>query len=148
PPAAVLAANQLLTARARELREAGLDGGTDELRVLAYLERLGVLDPLASGADPAAGPGGDPHSGPGGPDSGPRGQDGEPGGDPDGGGDGPGSGPDGGGSGPAAGGGLAHQIPPGGLAAHVNLTVPLATALHLADRPGLLSRTGPIDPAL
>ena len=30
----------------------------------------------------------------------------------------------------------------------MNLTVPLATLLGLAERPGLLSRTGPVDPAL
>ncbi len=30
----------------------------------------------------------------------------------------------------------------------MNLTIPLATLLGLAERPGLLSRTGPIDPAL
>ena len=48
PPAAVLAASQLLTARARELRKAGIAGGMDELRVQAYLEKLGVLDPLAA----------------------------------------------------------------------------------------------------
>jgi hypothetical protein len=39
PPAAVLAASQVLTARAKELRQAGIAGGMDELRVLsAYLE--------------------------------------------------------------------------------------------------------------
>ena len=43
PPAAVLAASQLLTARARQLRKAGILGGMDELRVQAYLEKLGVL---------------------------------------------------------------------------------------------------------
>ena len=30
----------------------------------------------------------------------------------------------------------------------MNLTVPLATLLGLAERPGMLSRTGPVDPAL
>ena len=39
--------DQMLTARARELRKAGIGGGMDELRVQAYLEKLGVLDPLA-----------------------------------------------------------------------------------------------------
>jgi hypothetical protein len=46
PPAAVLAASERLTARALELREAGVDGGLDELRAMAYLEAFGVLDPL------------------------------------------------------------------------------------------------------
>ena len=53
PPAAVLAASQMLTARARQLRKAGIDGGMDELRVQAYLEKLGVLDPLAAVGPPA-----------------------------------------------------------------------------------------------
>ena len=30
----------------------------------------------------------------------------------------------------------------------MNLTIPLATLLGLAERPGMLSRTGPVDPAL
>ena len=46
PPAAVLAANENLTARARELRAAGVPGGMDELRALAYLEAFGALNPL------------------------------------------------------------------------------------------------------
>jgi Domain of unknown function (DUF222) len=97
PPAVALAASQLLTARARQLRKAGLTGGMDELRVLAYLEKLGVLDPLSSDR-----PGGD---------------------------EGPGA-------------------VPGGFAARVNMTLPLATLLGLAERPGLMPRIGPIDPAL
>jgi hypothetical protein len=35
-----------------------------------------------------------------------------------------------------------------GFAGRVNLTIPLATLLGLAERPGVMSRTGPIDPAL
>ena len=46
PPAAVLAASENLTARALELRAAGVGGGMDELRALAYLQALGALDPL------------------------------------------------------------------------------------------------------
>ena len=46
PPAAALAATENLTARAVELRAAGVPGGMDALRALAYLEALGVLDPL------------------------------------------------------------------------------------------------------
>ncbi len=143
PPAAVLAANQLLTARARELRASGLDGGMDELRVLAYLERLGVLDPLAPSAAPVTGPGaGGEHA------------DEDPGGGESGGGEDPGGGGSSGGRGPAPGGtggstggaGLVPGPPAGGLAAHVNLTVPLATALGLAERPGILSRIDPLDP--
>ena len=147
PPAAVLAANENLTARALELRAAGVPGGMDELRALAYLEALGGLDPLDYAAAGVPGvPGGA------GPDSG------NPGGTGDGTGGGteggPGTGENGGrgpraprpgtpgGPGPGAG-----QVPPG-FAARVNLTVPLATLLGLAERPGTLSRTGPVDPAL
>jgi Domain of unknown function (DUF222) len=40
PPAEVLAADQRITARAHQLREAGLDGSMDELRARAYLDLL------------------------------------------------------------------------------------------------------------
>ena len=53
--------------------------------------------------------------------------------------------------GPASPGGGAAAAPgqiPAGFAARVNLTVPLATLLGLAEPPGMLSRTGPVDPAL
>jgi hypothetical protein len=40
PPDEVLAADQKITARARELRRAGLEGGMDELRARAYLDLL------------------------------------------------------------------------------------------------------------
>ena len=62
PPAAVLAASENMTARALQLRAAGVPGGMDELRALAYLEALGGLDPLdyaaagvPRGADPEDG---------------------------------------------------------------------------------------------
>ena len=65
PPAAVLAASENMTARALQLRAAGVPGGMDELRALAYLEALGGLDPLdcaaagvPRGADPGDGTGG------------------------------------------------------------------------------------------
>jgi hypothetical protein len=187
PPAAVLAASQLLTARARQLRAAGVGGGMDELRVLAYLERLGVLDPLGNAqAKQAAGPGGGPGSkpGPGADDDPGEGPDSEPGpGADDGPGEGPDSGPGGNGGGPAGpgldqpgggsgsggsggsgnggsggsgtggsgtGGSGAGALPgiPAGFAARTNLTLPLATLLWLADRPGLLPGIGPVDPAL
>ena len=65
PPAAVLAADENLTGRARQLRAAGVPGGMDELRALAYLEALGGLDPLEYAAArrrrrPGAGPAGIP----------------------------------------------------------------------------------------
>src|SRR5439155_9848459 len=40
PPDQVLAADQRITARARELRAAGLDGDMDQLRARAYLDLL------------------------------------------------------------------------------------------------------------
>ena len=141
PPAAVLAASENLTARALELRAAGVPGGMDELRALAYLGALGGLDPLdyaAAGVPGGAGPdGGDP-GGTG------EGTDGGPGSGGDGGNGGRGpqdprpGGPATPGSGAAAGPG---EIP-AGFAARVNLTIPLATLLGLAERPGMLSRTG------
>jgi hypothetical protein len=63
PPAQVLAADQRVTAWARELRKAGLEGGMDALRARAYLDILLGMDsrPLASrtdgtGQDPAPAP--------------------------------------------------------------------------------------------
>ena len=127
PPAAVLAASENLTARALELRAAGVGGGMDELRALAYLQALGALNPLDC---ISGGPDGGTDGGPGsGGDGGPGPQDPRPGG-----------------PGPRTGPGTG-QIP-AGFAARVNLTVPLATLLRLAERPGTLSRTGPVDPAL
>ncbi len=137
PPAAVLAASENLTGRALELRAAGVPGGMDELRALAYLEALGALDPLEHAAATGDGPGGD--------DPGGTGRASGTGSGPGSGGDG-GRGPDGPrpGPGPAAGPGRSRP----GFAARVNLTIPLATLLGLAERPGTLSRTGPVDPAL
>ena len=149
PPAAALAATENLTARAVELRAAGVPGGMDALRALAYLEALGVLDPLdhVPGV-PGGGVPGDGTRGDG------TGTDGTGGGDGNGTGGPGGSGP--GGRGPGdprpgpgtpGGGGAAGAIP-AGFAARVNLTVPLATLLGLAGRPGMMSRVGPVDPAL
>jgi Domain of unknown function (DUF222) len=129
PPAAALAASQNLDARARELRTAGVPGDMDNLRALAYLEMLGAGSrlPGAPGA-PAAG------SSPGGPGDSRNGATG-PGG--------PRPGPPGGGATPPR------------FAANVNLTIalpdltlPLLTFLGLAERPGMMSRTGPVDPDL
>ena len=67
------------------------------------------------------------------------------------GGTGRGDGPDGCGPGeprdPAPTGPLAGVIPPG-FAGRVNLTIPAATLLDLADRPGEMAGIGPIDPDL
>ncbi len=53
PPAQVLAADQRVTAWAKELRKAGLDGGMDALRARAYLDILLGMDsrPLGSRTD-------------------------------------------------------------------------------------------------
>jgi len=173
PPAEVLAADQRVTWWARQLRKAGLDGSMDELRARAYLDLLLGMDsrpaPQAAGDGSAAqssglddsgtgdghhtdndhtdGPGpdrSDPHdsSTGNGPDSdGPDGADSGTDG-PGGGGPGPGE-P----AGPAPAGPAAGVIPPG-FAGRLNLTVPLATVLGLADRPGEAAGIGPIDPAL
>jgi Domain of unknown function (DUF222) len=48
PPAAALAVDKKLTDRARALKKAGIKGPMSRLRVLAYLERFGVLDPFTA----------------------------------------------------------------------------------------------------
>jgi hypothetical protein len=115
PPAAVLAASERLTVRALALREAGVAGGLDELRAMAYLEAFGVLDPLqnihlGTSDSPEGGRDDGDHDGDHGDDTGAR-----------------------------------PWPVPAGFAAKVNLTVPLTTLIGTADRPGLLSGTGPID---
>ena len=57
PPAEVLAADQRVTAWAKELRKAGLEGGMDALRARAYLDILLGTDsrPLGSSPDGASG---------------------------------------------------------------------------------------------
>jgi hypothetical protein len=138
PPAEVLAADQRITWWARQLRTAGLDGTMDELRARAYLDLLLDTDsrPRPDGGN--------------GPDSPPDGGSAPPGpADPDSPGDG-GSGPPGpaGPDGPPPGGGSRAGGRPAGFAGRLNLTVPLVTALGLADRPGEIPGIGPIDPAL
>ena len=75
PPDEVLAADQRICWWAGELRQAGLEGGTDELRARAYLDLLLGKDsrprPQATaggggGGAAAAAPGGPPPAGPGG----------------------------------------------------------------------------------
>jgi len=143
PPELALVAIGNIEARARQLRAAGVAGDMDCLRTLACLDMLGAPDPAiphpatpGPGATPATendagtaadstGNGGNQPSGP----SKPK----------------PGT-PDGG---TAPG-----QVPPG-FAAKVNLTLslpdltmPLLTFLGLAERPGTMSRIGPVDPDL
>jgi hypothetical protein len=129
PPAEVLAADQRITAWAKELREAGLEGDMDVLRARAFLDLLLDKDSRPRRSATAGGDGGaapdSPDNGPGGPGGGP----------------GP-AGPDEPGRPPVGG------AVPAGFAGRVTLTVPLATLTGLADRPGELAGLGPIDPWL
>ena len=115
PPDEVLAADQRITAWAQELRQAGLEGGMDQLRARAFLDLLLGKDSRprrdASGAADGTGPG---PGGPGAGGPGPAGPDAPP----------PSAGP-------------AHGA--AGFAGRVTLTVPLATVTGLADRPGELA---------
>ena len=135
PPAEVLAADQRVTAWAKQLRQAGLDGDMDQLRARAFMDILLGTDsrPLSGSPD---GPRGTGQAG-----------DGETGQARDGGSPGhAGSGPrrprDPAPAGPAAG-----VIPPG-FAGRITLTIPAPTLLDLADRPGEMAGLGPIDPDL
>jgi hypothetical protein len=127
PPDEVLAADQRITAWARDLKHAGLEGGMDVLRARAFLDLLLGKDSRprqdASRGGDSTGPG------PGGPGPG-----------------GPGSG------GPGPGGPDAPPSPAGpvptGFAGRVTLTVPLATLTGLGDRPGEVPGIGPVDPWL
>ncbi len=133
PPAEVLAADQRVTAWARQLRKAGLEGGMDQLRARAFMDLLLGTDsrPLAGNPDATHGRDGDGGTGPGGPGDRPPG-------------------PGHTGPGPhelrAPAGPLAGVIPPG-FAARVTLTIPEATR-DSPGRPGELAGLGPIDPDL
>ena len=130
PPADVLAMDQRISWWATELKKAGLDGDMDQLRALAMIDIMLSRDsrPALQPQPPASA-------------------------------DGTGSGQDGPG----------HQAPddtrgdnprdrtrvppvpgviPAGFRGCINLTVPMATLLGLAERPGELSGLGPVDPAL
>jgi hypothetical protein len=58
PPDEVLAADQRITAWARELRAAGLEGDMDQLRARAYLDLLLGKDSRPGGSQPGAAPAG------------------------------------------------------------------------------------------
>ena len=126
PPAQVLAADQRVTAWAKELRKAGLEGGMDALRARAYLDILLGMDsrPLGSRADGGRQPQDPAHS-----PAQPQPQAPAPA------------------PGPGPGGPLAGMIPPG-FAGQVTLTIPEATVTGRADRPGELGGIGPVDPDL
>src|SRR6266566_8829386 len=121
PPAEVLAADQRISAWAKGLRAAGLEGDMDQLRARAYLDLLLGKDSRPSQGSAGGGQGagrqdggdGIEDAGPGDGGSGPEGPDGQP----------PSAGPAGG-------------AVPGGFAGRVTLTVPLATLIGRASRPG------------
>ncbi len=58
PPDEVLAADQQITARAKELKKAGLEGDMDQLRARAYLDLLLGKDSRPRGSESAAKPAG------------------------------------------------------------------------------------------
>ncbi len=151
PPAEVLAADQRITAWARQLKAAGLEGDMDVLRARAYLDLL--LDKDSRPRQDTVG--GQDDTGPNstGPNSTGPDSTGSNSTEPDGPGDagpgdaGPGGGPgSAGSSGPSP--GSRPGVVPAGFAGRINLTVPLATLLDLADRPGEIPGIGPIDPWL
>ncbi len=132
PSAEVLAADQRITWWAQQLKAAGLAGGMDELRARAYLDILLGMDSRPSRTAGAA------------PDNSAQpcstGADGKVDG---GSGQGPGGAPEAGLA--SAGSPLAGPVPLG-FVGRVTLTVPLATVLELADRPGEIPGIGPVDP--
>ena len=126
PPDEALAANQHIQDRAMAYRAAGVPGTMDQLRVRAFLDAINGTDSLAAaGTTPA---GADAGAGQDGADS--PGQDGT-------------GGARQGGNDPADPGGSGAE-----LAASTMLTIPLATLLGLAERPGDAYGWGALDPAL
>ena len=125
PPAQVLAADQRVTAWAKQLRQAGLDGDMDQLRARAYLDIL-----LGTDSRPLSGHPDGTHAAHGQDSDRETGRDG-----------------DGGQRDPVPTGPVAGVIPPG-FAARVTLTVPAVTLLDLASLPGEMAGMGPIDPDL
>ena len=151
PPDEVLACDQRICWWAGQLREAGLEGGMDELRARAFLDLVLGKDSRPrpdSTAAPAASDSTAGGSTSGGSTSGGSAGSASAGGNS---GGSAGSASAGGGSGGGA------QQPPGagpaggaagGFAGRVTLTVPLGTAAGLSDRPGELGGHGPVDPWL
>jgi hypothetical protein len=144
PPAEVLAADQRVTAWAKELRKAGLEGGMDALRARAYIDILLGIDSRPLGTKPAGTQGQD--------SPGKTGKDGGTGGQDSTGGTGAqdkdgGTGAQGPWTPAPTGGPLTGMIPPG-FAGRVTMTIAAPTLLDLADRPGEMDGIGPIDPDL
>jgi hypothetical protein len=129
PPAEVLEADQRLTGQALALRAVGLPGSLEELRARAYLDALLGRDstPPQPPSDPAA-PAAPSDPAPAAASSGPAAP----------------SAP----SGPAP--SALPSAPPDQrrVAARINLILPLATALGLAEQPGTVAGFGPVDAPL
>jgi hypothetical protein len=164
PPDEALAADQMISSRALELKAAGMAGTMDQLRVRAYLDVLLGQDssPILAGQDssarpstPTPGPADDPANGPaeaadqpGSPDSGAAGAQGAQGAEGAGATGVPGSKDQSGSAADQAGRGTGNHT---GLATRINLTIPrdltipLATVLGVAERPGEAAGFGPID---
>jgi hypothetical protein len=137
PPAEVLAADQQLTTRAHALRDAGLPGTIEELRARVYLDALLDRDstppaPSQTVPPPSAPPA---TAGPAGPAPGPAVSAPSPAA--------PAPGP----AAPVLAPAPAAPAPAPGprLPALINLTVPLATHLGLANDPGVVAGFGPVD---
>jgi hypothetical protein len=162
PAAEALAGHASVVARAREYQESGaFDGeGSGHLEAIAYLDLLNGVSAreritFAAGADPGATDGPSPEDGDGG-DHGPGPKDsgdspGSPGGDGNGHDQGPDSNGELGPEGPGDEGddgldGQGHPQPSAAPLAEV--TVPLATLQHRAERAGDSRLLGPLDPAL
>ena len=152
PPDEALAADQQVTARAMELKAAGVPGSTGQLRVRAYLDALLGQDTAARYRTAQAAPAPEPGTSPAGEGTQPsesphdgnsQAQDSESQDSPA--QNGPAQ------NGPAVGRGnsQAGQVAAAGHPmARINLTIPLATLLGLAEHPGEAAGFGPIDPAL
>jgi hypothetical protein len=125
PPAEVLAADQRVTAWAKELRQAGLEGDMDQLRARAYLDILLGTDSRPQGDAPVTPGAPGTRDTPGTRDARDTGHAAT----------------------PAPAGPVAGVIPPG-FAGRVTLIIPATTLLDLADRPGEMAGLGPIDPDL
>ena len=143
PADQALQADAQVSARARAYREHGLPGSIEQLRAQAFLDILAGLDRRTGGAPDAASVGGAPDAGgSSGPAGGPEDIQDEGENPEEDGGPGSGTGDNGTGNGGGAGGNG------GGFAANVELTIPLATLLGLAERAGEADWLGAIDPAL
>ena len=128
PPAEVLAADQRITAWARQLKKAGLEAAWTSCAPAPTWTSCWTRTP----ARPTPAPSGPRPTGTAPARRGPRRRAGA---------RSPATRP-----GPAA--GPSPGAVPAGFAGRVNLTVPLATLLDLADRPGEIPGIGPIDPWL